>query len=151
MRFKRVEPPKGGRAGYRWRRQRPLAPPSNRRPSMERKRRQRPCLRYPERIPVRATGEEKRRIARRAKAARLSASRYLVRAATAERLPPTAEERQFLERLLYLVLKCGTNLNQLAHHKNRARYTGEPPPAEAAVAAAAREVGLLAAEIRRRL
>ena len=50
---------------------------------------------------VRATREQKQQIYERAAASELSASRYLVQSALAEK-PPTAEERRRLEKLLYL-------------------------------------------------
>lgn len=92
--------------------------------------------RYPKMVTVRVTVEEHAEIKRRSALARLSDSRFLVRAGLSlkmppisDRPPPSDEERKDLEFLLYELRKIGVNLNQLAKAANVARLVrGTPPP-----------------------
>lgn len=75
-------------------------------------------------ILVRATPAERRLIRRRADAAELSLSRYLVAVGTSDKGPPTPEEREELRRLLFELHKAGVNLNQVAARLNQMMLGG---------------------------
>jgi uncharacterized membrane protein len=107
---------------------------------------------------VRATEQEHSEIRRRADAARMSASRYLIQRGLVGRLPdlritlpPSQEEREQLERILYALRKVGNNLNQLAHTANSARWTGIHQPAADEINIAAEQAKQLIDEVRKRL
>ncbi len=82
------------------------------------------AARYSQIIYVRATEEEKTRICTRAHDASLSASRFLVRLAMDGRTPPGREEREYLERLLFLLKRASLNLQQLAGNVSAMRLSG---------------------------
>jgi hypothetical protein len=107
---------------------------------------------------VRATEQEHSEIKRRADAARMSASRYLIHRGLAGRLPdlritppPSQEEREQLERILYALRKVGNNLNQLAHATNSAHLTGTQQPAAGDINIAAEQAKRLIDEVKKRL
>lgn len=80
---------------------------------------------YPIRLTVRVTKAERRRLGDRARAAGLSASRYLVEAGLAATEPPDPAERAALEAALFHLRKVGVNLNQIARRLNAG---GRVPP-----------------------
>jgi len=103
---------------------------------------------------VRATGEEKRRIEARAKAAGLSASRYLVRCALAEgRPPPTRQERAHLETLLHAFKRTALSLRRLGGGANTPglRRLGAEPTLAAEMAEVAALLESLAREVAKRV
>ena len=69
--------------------------------------------RYVTALYARATEDEKRCIERKAREAGLSVSRYLVRAAAQEKLPPSREERARLESLLSRFKRASLFLDHL--------------------------------------
>jgi mobilization protein NikA len=92
---------------------------------------------------VRASEDEYTEIMNRAALARKSASRFLIYCGTKgkspklrQMLPPTPEQRNDLERLLFELRKAGNNLNQLAHAYHSAKYTNATPPTSSEVEAA---------------
>src|SRR5438876_5975235 len=100
------------------------------RESKKKKRRQWNSEHLPHAFLVRVTKQEHEEITKRAKLRRLSASRYLVACGLSkvmpkarDREPLTEQEREQVELLLRQLFKVGTNLNQLAHGYNLARYT----------------------------
>ena len=103
---------------------------------------------------VRATGEEKRRIEARAKAAGLSASRYLVRCALAEgRPPPTRQERAHLETLLHAFKRTALSLRRLGSsaHATGLRRMGAEPALAGEMAEVAALLESLAREVAKRV
>jgi hypothetical protein len=114
-------------------------------------RRRRSCQRYPHTLYVRATAQEKRRIETLARAAQVSASRYVVRTVLEGQPPPTEEERQELRTLRFLLEKVSVNLNQIAHKTNRAWLRGEPLPPQQEIDGVVQGVKRLSQEIRKRL
>ena len=100
---------------------------------------------------VRATPEEKGRILQRAAAARLSASRYLVRTALDGRPPPTAEERERLEGWLRLFHRAHLSLTQLLTNAHALRMAGADTGIVQPLQETAEALERLVADIRRRL
>jgi len=103
---------------------------------------------------VRATGEEKRRIEARAKAAGLSVSRYLVRCALAEgKPPPTRQERAHLETLLHAFKRTALSLRRLggSAHATGLRRLGADPALAAEMAEVAALLESLAREVAKRV
>lgn len=90
-------------------------------------------LRYDCEFTIRATKEERERLLQRARAARLSLSRYLVEAGLTTEVPGP-EERALRERALFHARKIGVNLNQIAHKLNAEAMV---PPVELRTALAA--------------
>ena len=82
------------------------------------------CHEYPHVIFVRANDEEKEKIKGLAQASRLSLSRFLVRLATEEKPPPTAEERAEFLMLLTQLRMISTNLSHLSRTVNTAWAKG---------------------------
>jgi hypothetical protein len=80
-------------------------------------------------ILVRATLAERKAIRKRADAAELSLSRFLVARGLSDQPPPTKEDKEALSRILFELKKAGNNLNQIAHAMHSSRLTGAPPPA----------------------
>lgn len=125
----------------------------------ERRRRRWNSDHYPKSLVVRVTDDEHEEITRRAGLSRApSVSRYMAVCALNGRAPelrqtppPTAEERERLERLLYELRKLGTNLNQLTHAANLATATGGASPAPSDLAEAARAVKTIVEQLRERL
>jgi len=74
-------------------------------------------LRYGCACTIRATKEERERLLQRARAARLSLSRYLIEAGLTTEVPGP-EERALRERALFHARKIGVNLNQIVHKFN---------------------------------
>lgn len=132
----------------------PEAPPVN-----SGKRRRWNSENYPKAIVCRVTDEEHTEINRRAGlSAAPSTSRYMVACALRGRAPelratppPTDEQREQFERLLYELRKAGTNLNQLAHAANLAQMTGGQVPPAGQIVHAAQTVAMLVEQIRERL
>ena len=81
-------------------------------------------LRYPRRLLIRMTDEERRVLGKRAHAAYLSLSRYLVQSAMQGKAPPTEAEREQLERLLFLLRRAATILTQVLGNARVLRLTG---------------------------
>ena len=118
-----------------------------------------PPRRYVATLYARATEDEKRRIEQKALAAGLSVSRYLVRAAAEEKLPPSREERKRLEELLYRFKRASLFLDHLVTTSTSGpdrsggggtgAAAGVPRPEE--VREAARLLASLATELKRRL
>lgn len=125
----------------------------------ERRRRRWNSDRYPKSIVVRVTDDEHEEINRRAGLSREpSVSRYMTVCALSGRAPelrqtppPTAEERERLEQLLYELRRIGTNLNQLTHAANLATATGGASPAPSDLVEAARAVKTIVEQLRERL
>lgn len=107
--------------------------------------------RYVVTLYARATEEEKRRIERLAADAGLSVSRYLVRAAAEERLPPNREERARLESLLYRFKRASLFLDHLVTSATGIDRAGGAVPKPDEVREAARLLASLANELKRRL
>lgn len=83
---------------------------------------------YDKKALVRCTEAELAGLHQRAKKAKLSLSRYLVKSGLSDGKTLTAEEREELKRLRFDLRKIGVNLNQIAFASNAAhRGTGEPP------------------------
>ena len=102
-------------------------------------------------IYVRATGPEKDAIYARASATSLSASRFLIRLATEGRAPPTREERERLERLLYILRRTMLHLRQLGANTALLRLAGASEEVKAEMAEAACLLQELARMVRGRL
>ena len=103
---------------------------------------------------VRATGEEKRRIEARARAAGLSVSRYLVRCALAEgKPPPTRQERAHLETLLHAFKRTALSLRRLGSsaHATGLRRLGADPALAGEMAEVAALLESLAREVAKRV
>jgi len=103
---------------------------------------------------VRATGEEKRRIEARAKAAGLSVSRYLVRCALAEgKPPPTCQERAHLETLLHAFKRTALSLRRLGGSAQATglRRLGAEPALAGEMAEVAALLESLAREVAKRV
>jgi hypothetical protein len=112
----------------------------------------------PKHLTVRATEQEHNELKTRASAVRMSASRYLIHRGLAGRLPnlratqpPTNEERELLERILYALRKVGNNLNQLAYATNSSRWTGTQQPPTSEINGVARQAKELIEEVKKRL
>jgi len=99
-------------------------------------------LRYSCAFTIRATKEERERLLQRARAARLSLSRYLVEAGLTTEVPGP-EERALRERALFHARKIGVNLNQIAHKLN-AEAAVRPPELRTALEATTRALIRLA-------
>lgn len=113
--------------------------------------RSRPCTQYRKTIYVRATDEEQAVIYERAKAAGVSASRYLARLATEGRPPPSQEEREDLRGIRFLLVKMATNLSHLTHATTQANLRGETGPGAEEIGAVLRGVAILSRELKKRL
>ncbi len=103
---------------------------------------------------VRATGEEKRRIEARAKAAGLSTSRYLVRCAVSQdKPPPTRQERAHLETLLHAFKRTALSLRRLGSsaHATGLRRLGADPALAGEMAEVAALLESLAREVAKRV
>jgi len=72
---------------------------------------------YPKKILARATADEHKRVATRAKAAQLSLSRFLIECALTVDVA-SQEDRSQRERALREIRRVGNNLNQVAHQLN---------------------------------
>ena len=107
--------------------------------------------RYVATLYARATEDEKRRIERKAEAAGLSVSRYLVRAAAEEKLPPNREERARLEDLLYRFKRASLFLDHLVVNGAGLERAGASPQEQREIRETAGILGSLASELRRRL
>jgi len=107
--------------------------------------------RYVATLYARATEEEKRRIERKAQAAGLSVSRYLVRAAAEEKLPPNREERTRLEDLLYRFKRASLFLDHLVVNGAGLERAGASAQQQREIRETAGILGALAGELRRRL
>lgn len=113
---------------------------------------------YPKVVTVRVSAEEHAVLTLRAALARTSASRYLATAGLAgkpprlrETPPPSPEEKQRWEQLLWALHKLGTNVNQLAHATHRARILGRGRPDDRHIDQAARMVQALMRLVKERL
>jgi len=100
---------------------------------------------------ARATEEEKRRIEKKAAGAGLSVSRYLVRAAAEEKLPPSLEEKARLEDLLYRFKRASLFLDHLVANCAGLERAGATVPQQREIREAARLLSVLATELKRRL
>jgi two-component sensor histidine kinase len=72
---------------------------------------------YPKKILARATGDEHQRVTTRARAARLSVSRFLIECALTIEVA-NSEDRSQRERAIREIRRVGNNLNQVAHQLN---------------------------------
>lgn len=102
-------------------------------------------------IYVRATEEEKTRIYAKAEEANLSASRFLIRLASSDRAPPTREERERLERLLFLFKRTALQLERLSENVSALRLAGAGEHVRQEFAETARLLRDLTQTVRRRL
>ena len=109
------------------------------------------ALRYPRRMLVRMTEEERRVLGRRSHAAYLSLSRYLVQTAMEGKAPPTQAEKEQLERLLFLLKRAATILTQLLSNARILRLTGANREMESHLEAAVELMTRLCNELKRRL
>lgn len=100
---------------------------------------------------ARATHEEKERIENKAAGAGLSVSRYLVRAAAEEKLPPSLEEKARLEGLLYHFKRASLFLDHLVANQVGLERAGATFAQQQEIREAARLLTLLATELKRRL
>jgi hypothetical protein len=100
---------------------------------------------------ARATAAEKRRIEAKAAGAGVSVSRYLVRAATEDRLPPTGDERVRIEELLYRFKRTSLFLDHFAAGSMGLERAGATAGQQREIREAARALASLAADLRRRL
>jgi hypothetical protein len=91
-------------------------------------------------ILVRAKPAERRAIKKRADAAKLSLSRYLVAHGLSDQPPPTPEEKEANRQLLFELKKAGNNLNQIAHAMHSSRLTSTPPPSDYEISTALRTI-----------
>jgi hypothetical protein len=119
----------------------------------ERKRKWRSPAR-PKHLMVRLTLEEHDEITRRAKLARKSGAGFLIYCGLKNKLPPMRkalpvgeEIRVEVERILREMRKVGVNLNSLQHAYNRARVTGDAPPAREEFERAIIEIGEVIGEL----
>jgi hypothetical protein len=76
--------------------------------------------RYPRAALARMTDSERKELHRRARAANLSLSRYLVEAGLAPASLPSARDREQRDRALFHLRKSTTNLDQIARSLSRA-------------------------------
>ena len=109
------------------------------------------ALRYPRRMLVRMTEEERRLLGKRAHASYLSLSRYLVQTAMQGKSPPTQAEKEQLERLLFLLKRAATILTQLLGNARALRLTGADREMETYLANAVDLMTRLCNELKRRL
>ena len=113
--------------------------------------RSRPCTQYRKTIYVRTTDAEQAVIYERAKAAGMSASRYLARVATEGRPPPSQEEREDLRGIRVLLVKMATNLSRLTQETIQANLRGEAGPGSEEISAVLRGIAILSRELKKRL
>jgi hypothetical protein len=109
------------------------------------------ALRFPRRMLVRMTEEERRTLGKRAHAAYLSLSRYLVQTAMEGKAPPTQAEREQLERLLFLLKRAATILTQLLGNARALRLMGADKEMEGYLENAVDLMTRLCNELKRRL
>ncbi len=100
---------------------------------------------------VRASEEEKAKIYARAAESNLSASRFLVRGALEERQPPTRQERDELEHLLFLFLRGHETLSQLLTNTRALKLAGADMGIEAQMQELLRTLASLIHHVRKRL
>ena len=109
------------------------------------------ALRYPRRMLVRMTEEERRLLGKRAHASYLSLSRFLVQTAMQGKAPPTQAEKEQLERLLFLLKRAATILTQLLGNARTLRLTGADREMESYLENAVDLMTRLCNELKRRL
>ena len=109
------------------------------------------ALRFPHRMLIRMTEEERRILGRRSHAAYLSLSRYLVQTAMQGKAPPTQAEKEQLERLLFLLKRAATILTQLLGNARALRLTGADKEMEGYLENAVDLMTRLCNELKRRL
>jgi hypothetical protein len=101
---------------------------------------------------VRLTEDEKLLIDKRAREARLSTSRFLVKAGRLGKIMQrfSAAETEQIAKVSFHLSRTGTNLNQIAHNLNYVNTTGDDAaaPSAAEVRATLRELQDLIIEVR---
>ncbi len=102
-------------------------------------------------ILVRATPAERKAIRKRADAAELSLSRFLVARGLSEQPPPTKEDREALSKMLFELKKAGNNINQIAHAMHSSRLTDAPPPAKGEISEAILTIREATAAVKKRM
>lgn len=100
---------------------------------------------------VRASEEEKAKIYAHAAASNLSASRFLVRGALEGKTPPTAQEREELERLLFLFVRGHDTLGQLLANTRALQLAGADTGIAAQLQELQRTLSALVQHVRKRL
>jgi hypothetical protein len=102
-------------------------------------------------ILVRATTAERKTIRKRADAAELSLSRFLIARGLLDQPPPTREEKEANRQLLFELKKAGNNLNQIAHAIHITRLTGAPPPTESQISEAVLSIKEATTAVKKRM
>jgi hypothetical protein len=88
---------------------------------------------YEKRTEVRLTEPELKQLHEKAKRAKLSLSRFLVKSALSDGKVLTAEEQEDIKQLRFEIRKIGVNLNQIAYSINASRRGQGQPPAQSEI------------------
>lgn len=130
----------------------PKRAPKNPPWSIQEKPHYRRCVSYPHHLPIRLSAQERDQIERAAKEAGLSLSRYVAKAITECRYPPTLKDKEGLFSIRFHLEKAGVNLNQIAKQLNAlALGTTEKVPALAEIRGAVRTLKSLCLDVERRM
>lgn len=109
------------------------------------------AIRYPRRLLIRMTTEERRTLGRKAHAAELSISRFVIQSAMRGKAPPSQAERAELESLMFLVKRAANVLTRLLANARAMRLIGADKEIEEQLKGASDILLRLLAELRRRL
>jgi hypothetical protein len=102
-------------------------------------------------ILVRATSAERKAIRKRADAAELSLSRFLIARGLSDQPPPTPEEKEANRQLLFELKKAGNNLNQVAHAMHTSRLTNTASPTETQISEALLSIREASTAVKKRM
>lgn len=110
------------------------------------------CVSYPHHLPIRLSAQERDQIERAAKEAGLSLSRYVAKAITECRYPPTLKDKEGLFSIRFQLEKAGVNLNQIAKQLNAfVLGTTEKAPSLTEIRGAVRTLKSLCLDVERRM
>lgn len=107
-------------------------------------------VRFVHRLLIRMTREERRLLGRKAHAAEMSLSRFLIQSAMRGKTPPTQAERAELESLMFLLRRAANILNRLLANTRAMRLVGADAEIENELKNARELLVRLLAELRRR-